>query len=229
MRVETLWLSEVETKTLDLGFVGEKNHTQIRIDCANLFYKYPDAEATLAVKPQVGDAYPVVVTKDGTVIIWNVSQGDIAHDGSGQYQLTFTENNEIIKEEFGSYFVKPSLTASGETPDPVEDWIADANGKLAEVDEAIAEIGGAIEDIPDEVDAWLDEHITNPDSPPLDRTLSSSISAAPADMVGDLKSAIGTVPSGETVQGQITDIMSAIQGIGLDIENGVLVISPVTA
>lgn len=38
--------------------------------------------------------------------------------------------------------------------------------------------------------AWLAENITNPDSPPLDRTLASSSSAAPADMVGDLKSAI---------------------------------------
>lgn len=44
--------------------------------------------------------------------------------------------------------------------------------------------------LPGEVDSWLDEHITNPDSPPLDRSLSSSSSAAPADMVGGLKSAI---------------------------------------
>lgn len=44
--------------------------------------------------------------------------------------------------------------------------------------------------LPGEVSDWLDEHITNPDSPPLDRSLSSSSSAAPADMVGDLKSAI---------------------------------------
>ena len=41
-------------------------------------------------------------------------------------------------------------------------------------------------DIADAVDAWLDENITNPDSPPLDRSLSSSSSAAPADMMGDL-------------------------------------------
>ena len=40
--------------------------------------------------------------------------------------------------------------------------------------------------------AWLAENITNPDSPPLDRTLASSSSAAPADMVGDLKSALNT-------------------------------------
>jgi len=44
----------------------------------------------------------------------------------------------------------------------------------------------------EEATEWLDEHITNPDSPPLDRSLSSSSSAAPADMVGSIKSALNT-------------------------------------
>ena len=39
------------------------------------------------------------------------------------------------------------------------------------------------------VDDYLEENFTNPSNPPLDRTLASSSSAAPADMVGDLKSA----------------------------------------
>lgn len=38
--------------------------------------------------------------------------------------------------------------------------------------------------------AWLNEHITNPNSPPLDRTLMSSSAAAPADMVGELNSVL---------------------------------------
>lgn len=44
--------------------------------------------------------------------------------------------------------------------------------------------------LPDEVDDWLESHITNPDSPPLDRSLTSSVSATPADITGDLKSAL---------------------------------------
>ena len=46
------------------------------------------------------------------------------------------------------------------------------------------------EDVTTAVDAYLAENFTNVDSPPLDRTLASSESAAPADIVGDLKSAI---------------------------------------
>lgn len=50
-----------------------------------------------------------------------------------------------------------------------------------------------------EVTRQLSEIISNPDSPPLDRTLSSNVSAAPADMVGNLKSALTQVDDKQIV------------------------------
>ena len=46
------------------------------------------------------------------------------------------------------------------------------------------------EEIEEYVDDWLEENITNPDSPPLDRSLSFSSAAAPADIVGATDSAL---------------------------------------
>ena len=46
------------------------------------------------------------------------------------------------------------------------------------------------EQIETAVDSWLDENITNPSNPPLDRSLTQDSAAAPADLVGSLKSAI---------------------------------------
>ena len=46
------------------------------------------------------------------------------------------------------------------------------------------------EQIETAVDSWLDENITNPSNPPLDRSLTQDSAAAPADMVGSLKSAL---------------------------------------
>ena len=60
------------------------------------------------------------------------------------------------------------------------------------------------------VNSYLAQVITNPDSPPLDRNLSSNVSAAPADMVGDLKSAIS-----EETRNLIFDTMSG-KTIGSD-------------
>ena len=45
---------------------------------------------------------------------------------------------------------------------------------------------------------WLEENITNPDSPPLDRSLSVSSSAAPADLVGELSEDIDILKSAFT-------------------------------
>lgn len=46
------------------------------------------------------------------------------------------------------------------------------------------------DEVAEATDAWLAENITNPSNPPLDRSLTLANAAAPADMVGDLKSAI---------------------------------------
>ena len=48
-------------------------------------------------------------------------------------------------------------------------------------------------DITSAVNTWLSNNISNPDSPPLDRTLTSNVSTAPADMVGDLKQALTNI------------------------------------
>ena len=61
------------------------------------------------------------------------------------------------------------------------------------------------------VDAYLAENFTNPSNPPLDRSLSSELSAAPADMVGDLKSAI-TEPSYNLYAGKIAGATIASNG-----------------
>ena len=65
------------------------------------------------------------------------------------------------------------------------------------------------EKIVEEVDAWLDEHITNPDSPPLDRSLTSSSAAAPADMVGDINDEVG-------------DLKNTLSNLGLTVVDGKL-------
>lgn len=46
------------------------------------------------------------------------------------------------------------------------------------------------DEVAEATDAWLAQNITNPSNPPLDRSLTLENAAAPADMVGDLRSAI---------------------------------------
>lgn len=137
MREERASLNDLGRTTFDLGYVGEKNHTRVVIACATMFIQYPDAVATMIVKPPVGDLYPVTLTRSNNVLIWEVSEADLAYAGGGTFQLTFTENNEVIKTVYGRYSVKPSLQGEGEPPEPMADWLEAAAGTLEELQEII--------------------------------------------------------------------------------------------
>ena len=90
----------------------------------------------------------------------------------------------------------------------------------------IKALGGGTdpEVIENAVSDWLDEHITNPDSPPLDRSLTQSNAAAPADITGELKSTVDSV--NEQVNGTAggtVDVTSSVQwtsGGGVNAANG---------
>ena len=187
-------LNGIESTMLQLGFEGEQNHTRVIIYCTTMFGEYPNAVASMVIKPPTGNIYPKALVRDGVKLIWDASSADCAIAGTGQYQLTFVDGEEIIKTYIGSYIVNPSIVANGEAPDPIEDWIVNANEVLGE-----AASGATVTRLTNE---WLEEHITNPDSPPLDRTLTSSVSAAPADMVGEINN--GKAPAiMETASGAI--------------------------
>ena len=154
MRIETVSLEKITEKSLYFGYTGEKDHTMIVIRCASLFKDYPDAVAAISVRPPVGDTYPVSPTKSGTDLIWEISQGDIAYAGAGTFQLTFTDDGEIIKSEFGKYTVNQSLTATGTVPDPVEDWLEAAEAALAEIESSVVEVSGSTPSITGENGKW---------------------------------------------------------------------------
>ena len=54
-------LNNIGSVNFDIGFVGEKNHTKVIINCASIFHSYPNAVATMVAKPPVGDLYPVIL------------------------------------------------------------------------------------------------------------------------------------------------------------------------
>ena len=109
-----------------------------------MFRDYPDAVASMVVKPPQGDLYPVSLTRDGNDLTWDVSASDVAIPGAGILQLTFTDGEgdeaEIIKTVYGSYSVNASLVANGEAPDPVQSWLDEAGAALSTFETEIGEI-----------------------------------------------------------------------------------------
>lgn len=132
MRTVVVNLDDLSSIKIYLGYEGEKNHTQVIINCNAFFSRYPNATATMVAQPPKGDIYPVTLTKSGKTLTWDVSEGDLAYAGSGRFQITFTQNNEVIKTAIGSYSINQSMNATGDPPEPIETWLEEAQEALEE-------------------------------------------------------------------------------------------------
>lgn len=116
-----------------IGYKGENVHTEIRFDAEEIFAEYPSATTSMAVRNHEGTLYPVELTRDGNELIWLVTRSDLVCAGSGRYQITFLQGDEVLKTCIGTTIVRNSLDES-EAPDPVAGWIEEADKRLAEAE-----------------------------------------------------------------------------------------------
>ena len=129
-------LEDLKKAIVGIGYVGENDHMHVLIDCKEVFDEYPDAVPTMAIVPPVGEGYPKAVTRNGDVVEWLVKDSDVTVEGDGEFQLSFTEGEIIRKSVNARFRVKRSISGSGSAPSGVQDWLTDANEKLAEVEQA---------------------------------------------------------------------------------------------
>ena len=121
---------------IPIGFVGENDFTRVIFDAEEIYKKFPNASVSMKVQPPKGVIYPATVTRDGNTVIWQVKEADVANRGGGELQLTFTDGETKIKTYIAKTDVKRSLAGNGPAPDPVQDWIDEAEEVLEEVEAA---------------------------------------------------------------------------------------------
>lgn len=136
MRTISCKLEDLKNMVLHIGYEGENDYTSVRIDAGSVFAQYPEAVPSMKVQPPKGNMYPVIVTRDGDIVIWNVSDSDTASNGNGEIQLTFTENTVVVKSCTGKTLVHRSLKATGPAPDPLIDFIDMAEEVVGEAQDA---------------------------------------------------------------------------------------------
>ena len=134
MRTVSITLNDMAIANIQLGFVGENNTTQVIFNCKEIFENNPNAVQSLTVTPPEGEAYPVVTTRVGDTVVWTVSSSDTAYDGEGNVQLTFTDGSEVIKTYNAKTTILESATPGGTAPDPVQNWIDEAEAVLESLD-----------------------------------------------------------------------------------------------
>jgi len=194
-RIMNVELGLLPWRVLNLGYVGENEHTQIVIDCTEVLLDYPQATCSMVVKPPRGDLYPVMPTKSGNTFIWEITASDVVYAGSGQIQLTFYNGEEIIRSDIGSTKVAASLETTGDAPEPLQNWMDAAEETARQIAEDAAE--GVVDDLADAKDEAIAA---------IEAKGQEVIEDIPADYselsddVEDLKNAIESFDGGTTGQ-----------------------------
>lgn len=169
MRDIILALDRFGDQTLLLGRVGENRATRVLINLKSILSQYPDAIASITVKPPGRAEYPATVKQEGGILTWEITRADICDKaGSGQAQITIQgADGTIIKTAITRTYIGESLVnATDPAPDPVETWIDKATGTLADVKRA----GNAAQAVADEVQRRLDDgDFVGPQGPKGDR------------------------------------------------------------
>ena len=142
-------------QALLLGRVSENRATRVLIDIKSILSQYPDAIASITVKPPVGAEYPAAVKQEDGILTWEITSADIGNkSGRGQAQITIQDaDGTVVKTAIACTRIGESLgNATAPAPDPVETWIDKATGTLADVERA----GNAAQAVADEVQRRLD-------------------------------------------------------------------------
>ena len=142
-------------QALLLGRVSENRATRVLIDIKSILSQYPDAIASITVKPPVGAEYPAAVKQEDGILTWEITSADIGNkSGRGQAQITIQDaDGTVVKTAIACTRIGESLgNATAPAPDPVETWIDKATGTLADVERA----GNAAQAVANEVQRRLD-------------------------------------------------------------------------
>lgn len=156
-------------QALLLGRVGENRATRVLVDLKSILSQYPDAIASITVKPPGRAEYPATVKQEGGILTWEITRADVCGKaGNGLAQITIRgADGTVIKTAIACTRIDESLiNETDPAPDPVTTWIDKATGTLADVERA----GNAAQAVADEVQRRLDDgDFVGPQGPKGDR------------------------------------------------------------
>lgn len=156
-------------QALLLGRAGENRATRVLVDLKSILSQYPDAIASITVKPPGRAEYPATVKQEGGILTWEITRADVCGKaGNGLAQITIRgADGTVIKTAIACTRIEESLiNETDPAPDPVETWIDKATGTLADVEQA----GNAAQAVADEVQRRLDNgDFVGPQGPKGDR------------------------------------------------------------
>lgn len=232
MRSVSYRLADLNRVTVPLGFRGENEHTRVIIDCKKAFDEYPNAIPSMAVSPPNGTAYPAVIVREGDLVYWDIRDSDLAKEGRGTAQLTFTEDGVVRKDDIFNTVIGKSILPAGPAPDPIADWITEANraigtieGAMETAQEAAEAASGSATEAAESVTAAADHATAASESAEAAQTASGEATQKAADAAesatASASSATAAAGSANSASGSATQAAgSAAAAAGSAVEAG---------
>lgn len=123
-------------KTLLIGRRGENEVTTVLFDFTEWASEFGSGVVDLYVKRFVDEsAYPVVLTIDGTVASWLVTETDTNVAGYGKAEYVYRVDGKIAKSAVFPFFVAEDIgQPASEPPDPYESWLEQLTALGAETE-----------------------------------------------------------------------------------------------
>lgn len=136
----------VKIGNIKLGKVGENNVVKIVFDVSLWKEIYGAGSCSVVYSPPKRlDYYPVNTKMVGDTVEWTVTNSDTAKNGKGKIELRYYTSDGLKKSETIDVTVEESpFYTEGTAPDPVNDWIEDAERTLGDVKIALEDIPNTI-------------------------------------------------------------------------------------
>lgn len=133
-----------EDNLIFLGKVGENEAVQVVLDVSEILSAFGDGGNFVLTNMRSEDTlgYPVIVTRDGSSVVWTVQSIDLAYVGEGKLEVTYYLGDTIAKSITYPTYVCSSVTGGAEPPDP---WKPIIDEILQARDEAVEAAGNAAE------------------------------------------------------------------------------------
>lgn len=127
---------------ITLGRVGEYGVTKVVFDFSSWKEKYGEGNCKLlCIPPGSEDFYPVFTEDTDDSIEWIVSAADTAHPGNGKVEIRYYVDDGIKKSVvINTEILASPFQSEGEAPDPIKEWVDEANEVLDEARESIEKI-----------------------------------------------------------------------------------------
>lgn len=146
------------TAQIPLGYVGENESREVRIDIGPYVRMWPGMTPQLvARRPGEKDVYPCKSRREGNVLVWTITHSDTAIDGYGEVRVVMMgEEGEVGKSPIAQTYIRGGMEGEmrQDPPEAARPWVnevieaaqdaKDAAKRAEEIAEALAGGGGDV-------------------------------------------------------------------------------------